>query len=218
MAPDKGGGEALLEMDFEVGLGGRVLKVKLRTSSRAVAVFGPSGGGKSTLLKTMAGVERRARGRVVVRGDVWLDSSREIFRPPWARQVGWVPQEYVLFPHLRVSENLSFAGASSEEAGVIADLLNVSHLLDRRPRSLSGGEQQRVALGRALLARPSVLLLDEPFSALDRPLRSHMAAVLREHIRSRDMILLLVSHDEGDAVALAQEHWMLSQGRLERVE
>jgi molybdate transport system ATP-binding protein len=218
MALDKGGGAASLEMDFEVGLGGSVLQVQLKTSSGAVAVFGPSGGGKSTLLKTLAGVERRARGRVAVRGELWLDSSRGLFRPPWARRVGWVPQEYVLFPHLKVSENLSFAGASAEDAEAIADLLKVSHLLDRRPRSLSGGEQQRVALGRALLARPTVLLLDEPFSALDRPLRSHVAAALREHVRVRDMILLLVSHDEGDAVALAQEHWMLSQGRLERVE
>jgi len=94
----------------------------------------------------------------------------------------------------------------------------VDHLLDRRPRGLSGGEQQRVALGRALLAKPRMLLLDEPFSALDRPLRSHVASRLRGYVQERGLLLLLVSHDEADAVALAQEHWLLSEGGLERVE
>jgi len=132
--------------------------------------------------------------------------------------VGWVPQEYLLFPHLSVLDNLTFAGAAAEEAIRVGGLLMVSHLVDRKPRGLSGGEQQRVALGRALLANPRILLLDEPFSALDRPLRNHVAAQLRDFVRETDTLLVLVSHDEADAVALAQEHWLLSHGRLERVE
>jgi ABC-type sulfate/molybdate transport systems ATPase subunit len=132
--------------------------------------------------------------------------------------VGWVPQEYLLFPHLRVRENLAFGGVSDQEVRKVAELLMVDHLVSRRPRSLSGGEQQRVALGRALLANPVLLLLDEPFSALDRPLRNHVAAKLREYLRDRELLLVLVSHDEADAVALAQEHFLLSGGRLERVE
>ncbi len=208
----------LLDLDFRVPLNGRSVEIQLRTRSRAVAVFGPSGGGKSTLLKTLAGIERRARGRVTVRNEIWLDTSTGRFRPPWRRAVGWVPQEYLLFPHLNVRDNLTFAGADPDRADAMAELLMVSHLLDRRPRALSGGERQRVALGRALLADPGILLLDEPFSALDRPLRNHVAGKLRDFIRERDTILLLVSHDEADAVALAQEHWLLSHGRLERVE
>lgn len=209
---------AVLDLDFRVPLDGQTLEVRLETASRTVAVFGPSGGGKSTLLRTLAGVDRRARGLVKVRGEVWMDSSSAVFRPPWERSVGWVPQEYLLFPHLSVLDNLTFAGAAAEEAIRVGGLLMVSHLVDRKPRGLSGGEQQRVALGRALLANPRILLLDEPFSALDRPLRNHVAAQLRDFVRETDTLLVLVSHDEADAVALAQEHWLLSHGRLERVE
>ena len=207
-----------LSLKFRAQLGARELDVQLESNSRAVAVFGPSGGGKSTLLRVLAGVERRAKGTVLIRGQRWMDSGEGVFLPPWERAVGWVPQEYLLFPHLRVKENLGFAGAGDEKIQEVGELLMVEHLLDRRPRRLSGGEQQRVALGRALLAGPSVLLLDEPFSALDRPLRNHVASRLRDYLREKDLLLVLVSHDEADAVALAQEHWLLSEGRLERVE
>jgi len=211
-------GVCVLDLDFQVRLGAREMEVRLETESLAVAVFGPSGGGKSTLLRILAGVERRAQGIVRVRGQMWMDTEGGFFLSPWERGVGWVPQEYLLFPHLRVRENLSFAGATPQEVEEVADLLMVDQLLNRRPRGLSGGEQQRVALGRALLAHPRILLLDEPFSALDRPLRNHVASRLRAYVREKDLLLLLVSHDEADAVALAHEHWLLSEGRLERVE
>ncbi|MCJ7628497.1 MAG: ATP-binding cassette domain-containing protein [Longimicrobiales bacterium] len=210
--------KGVLELDFRVGFGAGEMKVRLETESSAVAVFGPSGGGKSTLLRTLAGVERRASGVVRVRGQYWLDTQEGVFVSPWERRVGWVPQDYLLFPHLKVRENLNFAGATVQEVGEVAELLMVDHLLDRRPRRLSGGEQQRVALGRALLSNPGILLLDEPFSALDRPLRNHVASRLRDFVRTKELLMLLVSHDEADAVALAHEHWLLSDGRLERVE
>ena len=208
----------VLSLDFRVRLGVRELEVRLGSDSLTVAVFGPSGGGKSTILRTLAGVERRAQGVVRVRGRAWLDTDKGVFLAPWSRGVGWVPQEYLLFPHLSVRENLAFGGAGTSEIREVGELLMVDHLLKRRPGGLSGGEQQRVALGRALLADPSLLLLDEPFSALDRPLRSRVVARLRDYVRARGLLLLLVSHDEADAVALAQEHWLLSEGRLERVE
>jgi molybdate transport system ATP-binding protein len=211
-------GTGLLDLDFQVRVGTRNLKVRLRTKAPTVAVFGPSGGGKSTILRILAGVEKRAHGLVRVRGEVWMDTSAGQFLSPWDRSTGWVPQEYRLFPHLRVRENMAFSGASAGEVLEVGRALLVDHLLDRRPRGLSGGEQQRVALGRALLARPKILLLDEPFSALDRPLRNHVAARLRDHVRERGLLLLLVSHDEADAVALAQEHWLLSDEGLVQVE
>jgi len=207
-----------LFLKFQAHLGVRELDARLASDSRAVAVFGPSGGGKSTLLRVLAGVERRAKGIVRIRDQRWMNTEEGVFLPPWERAVGWVPQEYLLFPHLRVRENLGFAGASKEKIQEVGELLLVEHLLDRRPRRLSGGEQQRVALGRALLSSPRILLLDEPFSALDRPLRNHVASRLRDYLREKDLLLVLVSHDEADAVALAQEHWLLSEGRLERVE
>lgn len=210
--------KGVLELDFQVCLGALELEIRLETGSPAVAVFGPSGGGKTTLLRILAGVDRRARGIVRVRGQAWMNTDGGVFLSPWERGVGWVPQEYLLFPHLSVRENLSFSGPKLQEVEEVAELLMVDHLLDRRPRGLSGGEQQRVALGRALLSNPRILLLDEPFSALDRALRNHVASRLRDYVRKKDLLLLLVSHDEADAVALAHEHWLLSEGRLERVE
>jgi molybdate transport system ATP-binding protein len=206
------------ELELRLRLGARVLEVSLQASSPTVAVFGPSGGGKSTLLKVLAGVYPAARGRVRVHGRPWMDSDSDLFVPPWERRVGWVPQEYLLFPHLSVEENLGFAGAPGRRIKEVAEMLLVAHLLDRRPRGLSGGEQQRVALGRALLADPLVLLLDEPFSALDRPLRNRVAARLRDYVRHKELLLLLVSHDEMDAASLAQEHWLLTEAGLARVE
>ncbi len=208
----------ILELALSIPLAGGELRVDLLTDSLSVAIFGPSGGGKSTLLRTLAGVERRGSGVVRVRGRTWLDTRGSVFVAPWERGVGWVPQDYLLFPHLRVQENLGYGGGTAEEIGEVAELLMVEDLFDRRPRRLSGGEQQRVALGRALLAHPKLLLLDEPFSALDRPLRNRVAAALRGYIRDKEIPLVLVSHDEADAVAVAQEHWLLSSGRLERVE
>jgi molybdate transport system ATP-binding protein len=216
--PSEAAAGPTLEVDVRVPLGAGELSVELESRALTAAVFGPSGGGKSTLLRTLAGVERRATGRVRVGGEVWLDTDRGIFVPPWQRGVGWVPQDYLLFPHLNVRENLRYGGGTPAEVQEMARLLFVDHLLERRPRRLSGGEQQRVALGRALLRNPRILLLDEPFSALDRPLRNRVGSQLRSFVEERRVPLLLISHDEADASALAGEHWLLSQGRLERLE
>ena len=209
--------DATLDVAVTLAMGSLALRADLRTARRAVAVVGPSGAGKSTLLRVLAGVERRATGRVTVAGQTWLDSERAIFVEPWDRKVGWVPQDDLLFPHLTVRQNLAFAGADAVAVLEAAELLAVAPLLDRRPRHLSGGERQRVALGRALLARPRLLLLDEPFSALDRPLRLDLVRRVRAHAEGAGMMLMLVSHDEGDAEALADERWLLLEGGLTRL-
>lgn len=207
----------VLELDVRVPLGANELEIQLSTQAMTVAVFGPSGGGKSTLLRILAGVEGRARGRVSIQGKLWLDTSKGVFVHPWQRSVGWVPQDYLLFPHLTVRENLGYGGKGNQDVQEVAESLLVDQLLDRRPRRLSGGEQQRVALGRALMREPEVLLLDEPFSALDRPLRSRVGEALRGYVEEQGIPLVLVSHDETDAAALSQEQWLLSRGRLVRV-
>jgi molybdate transport system ATP-binding protein len=204
------------EMAVEIPLTDRTLTLAIKAESRTVAIVGPSGAGKSTLLRVLAGVEKRARGRLVVNREVWLDSGTGTVVPPWDRHVGWVPQESHLFPHLTVRENLQYAGAPDADVERTAELVDAASLLERRPRRLSGGERQRVALARALLASPSILLLDEPFSALDRPLRVQLAKDVRRWSEENDVPLVLVSHDEHDTDILADEHWHLNDGVFSR--
>ena len=190
------------------------LDVDWRPDSDHVAILGPSGSGKSTLLRALAGLEPSAEGRVSFGDEVWLDSDSGVNMPAWERRVGWVPQDALLFPHLSLRENLAYAGTGQPEVERMAESLFLSDLLDRRPRFLSGGERQRVALGRALLSAPRVLLLDEPFSALDRPLRSEIAAMVRAFASETGTPIVLVSHDEHDAELLADERWVLVRGSL----
>ena len=206
-----------IQLHLDIALGALTLHAELDTWSPAAALVGPSGSGKSTVLRVLAGVESRASGFVRVGGETWQDSGTGVFMPPWERRVGWVPQNALLFPHLSVRENLGFSGASAAEVDEMAGRLFVSDLLNRRPRRLSGGEQQRVALGRAILSRPRLLLLDEPFTALDRPLRELVAGRVSAFCRESGVPLVLVSHDERDAKALAEEQWIVSGGRLRHV-
>ena len=217
-APSANTSERLrIQLRLELSLGALSLHAELDTRSVAAAVVGPSGSGKSTILRVLAGVEPRASGFVRVGGETWQDSETGVFMPPWERRVGWVPQDALLFPHLSVRENLGYSGASGDEVDEMAGKLFVTDLLERRPRRLSGGEQQRVALGRALLSRPRLLLLDEPFTALDRPLRELVAGRVGAFCRESGVPLVLVSHDERDAETLAEEQWIVSAGRLRHV-
>ena len=203
-----------LHVQVRVALDAIELDVDWRPERDHVAILGPSGSGKSTLLRALAGLEPSAKGRVSFGDEVWLDSDSGVYMPAWERRVGWVPQDALLFPHLSLRENLAYAGAGQSEVERMAESLFLSDLLDRRPRFLSGGERQRVALGRALLSVPRMLLLDEPFSALDRPLRSEIAAMVRAFARDSGTPIVLVSHDEHDAELLADERWVLVAGSL----
>ena len=208
------GETSVLHVRVRVPLDAIDLDVDWRPECDHVAILGPSGSGKTTLLRALAGLEPNAEGRVSFGDEVWLDSDSGVSKPAWERRVGWVPQDALLFPHLSLRENLAYAGAGRSEAERMAESLFLSDLLDRRPRFLSGGERQRVALGRALLSGPRLLLLDEPFSALDRPLRSEIAAMVRTFARENGTPIVLVSHDEHDAELLADERWVLVGGSL----
>ena len=203
-----------LHVQVRVPLDAIDLDVDWRPEHDHVAILGPSGSGKTTLLRALAGLEPSAWGRVSFGDEVWLDSDSGVYMPAWERRVGWVPQDTLLFPHLSLRENLAYAGAGPSEVERMAESLFLSDLLDRRPRFLSGGERQRVALGRALLSAPRMLLLDEPFSALDRALRGEIAAMVRAFARDNATPIVLVSHDEHDAKLLADERWVLVAGRL----
>jgi molybdate transport system ATP-binding protein len=186
----------------------------LATRALRIAVVGPSGAGKTTFLRILAGLEP-ATGRIAVRGVTWLDGERRVRLPPWRRGAAWVPQEARLFPHRSARSNLAFGGATDEDVAAVAGRLGIEGLLDRMPRHLSGGECQRVALGRALLSHPRLLLLDEPFSALDRRRRDALSALLRELSVERDLPMVLVSHDERDVAALAEEVFEIADGCLQ---
>jgi molybdate transport system ATP-binding protein len=204
------------EFRLSFAVGERELRAELRSDCRALAIVGPSGAGKSTILRALAGVERRVGGFIAIKGEIWMDSESGKMLPAWERGVGWVPQDYLLFPHLSVGANLRYAGASEQQMSLVAESLEIEHLVERSPRGLSGGERQRVALGRVMLAQPELLLLDEPFSALDRALRSKVAERVGNFAREHGIPVVLVTHDERDAGALVEEWWELSGDGMTR--
>lgn len=179
-------------------------------------VVGPSGAGKSTLLETIAGLRKAEKGRIVLNG-------REITSlSPEHRGVAFVPQDYALFPHLTAKGNILLApkllkmpkDKLIEQFEFLCTLLNLSELLNRRPRQLSGGERQRVALARALMLTPQLLLLDEPFSALDPQMRPSVRRSLRQVFRTLKTTVLIVTHDLWDAAALGDKVFVLENGRI----
>ncbi|MBD0329587.1 MAG: ABC transporter ATP-binding protein [Thermoleophilia bacterium] len=188
------------------------LEVALRAGRETVAVVGPSGSGKTTLLRAIAGLLVPERGRVAAGEEVWLDTGRGVALPPERRAVGLVFQEYALFPHLSVAENVAYGGR-----GRARDLLRrfgLEPLAGVRPASLSGGERQRVALARALARDPAVLLLDEPLSALDAQTRAALRLELHGRLRELRLPTVLVTHDFEDAAVLADRVAVLLDGRV----
>jgi molybdate transport system ATP-binding protein len=198
-----------LESDLSLRFGSaseHILKFSVKSSARRIAVCGPSGSGKSTFLKVLAGVEKRALGILRVGGQVWQDSQSDIFVPSLDRRVGWVPQNALLFPHLNVEKNLLFSpSAPRMKWREVSEQLQIEHLLSRKPRNLSGGERSRVALARALLASPGVLLLDEPLSSLNDSLREEVLLFLKRHCEKNEVSLIMATHHHAEARFLCEE-------------
>ena len=184
-----------------------------------LAVLGPSGCGKTTLLRAIAGHLPLRAGRITV-GERVLSAPRHTVRPE-KRGVGWVPQEASLFPHLSVRENIAYGLPSGpgrrERVDELADLVGLSNLVERAPHQLSGGQGQRVALARALGPRPDLLLLDEPFAALDRKLRAALRVDVAELLRGQRTTALLVTHDQEEALSLADRVAVLREGKVLQV-
>ena len=203
---------ARLEIELDHHYPGFDLHVWLSTRARRIALLGPSGSGKSLCLRVLAGLERDGS---MPSGAIAVDGRRIDTLLPEARQIGYVPQHYALFPHLRVAEQLLFApDASAERAAFWARRFELMALLDRLPSQLSLGQQQRVALARALSRTSNLLLLDEPFAALDTPLRTRLRRALRGLQRDFDGTMLLVTHDPQDAAELSDEIVVISNGRV----
>jgi molybdate transport system ATP-binding protein len=206
---------ATLDLHLHSGLRAFALDVELTLGAETLALAGPSGAGKTTVLRMVAGLARPERGRILAGEDAWLDTGRGVDLRPERRAVGLVPQEYALFPHLSVEENVGFADPA--RAAELMARFGIAHLAGERPARLSGGERQRVALARALARQPKVLLLDEPLAALDAQTRRRVRDELGEMLRELAIPTLMVTHDIGDAAALADRVAVLVDGRVRQV-
>jgi molybdate transport system ATP-binding protein len=205
---------ATLFADFTLPLRSFDLELTLEVE-RTVALVGPSGAGKTSVLRVIAGLARPRAGRVALDGEAWLDVARRIDRKPDQRRVGLVFQEYALFPHLSVRQNVAYAGDGRTDE--LLERFRLSHLAKARPAEISGGERQRVALARALARDPGVLLLDEPLAALDAHTKAAVRVELAELLRDFDLPTIVVTHDYADAAALAGTVGVVVDGSLRQL-
>ena len=207
----------MLGVDIEKSLGGFTLAVRASTNAAVLGVLGPAGSGKTTLLNCIAGITRPDVGRIVIDGHTAVDTERRHVLAAAKRRIGYVFQSGLLFPHLTVDANLRYgmgAHGTPPAMAEVVDVLELNAMLARRPATLSGGEAQRVAIGRALLSGPRLLLLDEPLTGLDRRLAGRVLAYLKRVFESFDIPAVYVSHSVSDVVFLCDEAWCLADGRL----
>ena len=196
------------------------IQATLRSDARVLALFGRSGSGKSTVINIIAGLARADRGRVVVDGETWFDSERGIHLPVERRGVGYVFQDGLLFPHLSVEQNLRYGARRASAAArtsipfeQVTELLGLTPLLGHAVPTLSGGEKQRVAIGRALLSQPRLLLMDEPLASLDAARRSEILRLI-ERVRDEFRVrIVYVSHSIGEVSRLADDVVVMNEGR-----
>jgi ABC-type sulfate/molybdate transport systems ATPase subunit len=194
----------------------RAFDVELTLEARGtVALVGPSGAGKSSVLRALAGLVRPAAGTIRLGDDVWFDSRTHVSRPPEDRAVGVVFQHYALFPHLNVRRNVACGAPGNVDP--MLERLDIARLAEAMPATLSGGEQQRVAVARALAREPRLLLLDEPLAALDAHTRATVRSELRVLLRSLGLPAIVVTHDFEDAAALADLVGVLVEGRIRQL-
>ena len=203
-------------LDFTVHQGSFTLEIHQRFHAQAVALFGPSGAGKTTVLDSIAGLRRPAAGAIEVGGHALFDSERNLNVPAHARHVGYVPQDVALFPHMNVRRNIFYGegrGASTSPDTVLR-LLELAPLVDRGVAGLSGGERQRVAIARALMSGPDLLLLDEPLAAVDQSLRERILPYIE---RVRDELgtpLIYVSHSLDEVQRIADRLIVIEKGQV----
>ncbi len=181
---------------------------------RLLALTGPSGCGKTTIIRALAGLERPDSGHIRYKKKNWFNSTRNIFLQPRKRKVGYVFQEHTLFPHLTIRKNIAFACKDPNLVTELLELLRIRHLEDSSPQQISGGERQRTALAQALASNPDVLLLDEPFSALDGPTRKRLCRELSTMKEQFGIPIILVTHDLEEASQLGDHHICLEQGTV----
>ncbi|HFF9269320.1 TPA: sulfate/molybdate ABC transporter ATP-binding protein, partial [Campylobacter jejuni] len=183
-------------------------------ANEITAIFGESGAGKTTLLKIIAGLIKPEFGRIEVGDELWLDTQKNINLAIQKRKIGFVFQDYALFPNMSVKENISYAATSKQKVEELLSLMNLENLAKIYPKNLSGGQAQRVALARALAREPQILLLDEPLSALDFKMRSFLQDELVKILQHFKITTLLVSHDLAEIYKLSHRILELSDGKI----
>ncbi len=207
-----------LEIDAFLKQGDFALDISTTINRDTAGIFGPSGSGKSTLLHLISGLRKPERGRIVLNDTVFFDSKKKIYLPPEKRNIGVVFQDGKLFPHMTVEKNLMFGarrrGKDAPEVHSVINILNLNKLLKRYPEHLSGGERQRVAIGRALLSGPQLLLLDEPFSAIDINMRRELLPFISRLHAEFDLPIMIISHDLPDILQLTDYLLLIRNGEL----
>jgi molybdate transport system ATP-binding protein len=218
-----------VEVEKRLASQGRVfaLEVDFASESERVVLFGPSGSGKTLTIKAIAGLLRPDAGRIIIGGSVLFDLGKSIDIPARHRNIGYVPQDYALFPHLTIVENVGFglqknwhwrlARGDRLRVDEVLEIFELGQLKDSLPKDISGGQRQRVALARALIRYPRLLLLDEPFAALDTPLRARMRQELLKVQANFQIPMILITHDPEDVAALAQTVVVYDAGRISQV-
>ncbi len=209
-----------LSADLETRLGAFELSVAFESAGRLTALFGPSGSGKTSLVNLIGGLTRPDRGRIVVDGRVLVDTEARVFLPPHRRRIGYVFQDARLFPHMSVMQNLRYgrfftpARERYADIGRVIELLGIGHLLERPPALLSGGEKQRVAIGRALIASPKLMLMDEPLASLDEARKAEIMPYLERLRDEAEIPIVYVSHSVAEVARLATDVVALAGGRV----
>jgi len=210
----------MLSVSIKKRLGDFALDATFDSAGGVTALFGPSGSGKTSVITMIAGLTAPQSGRIVLDGDVLFDAAARIDVKPWKRRIGTVFQEGRLFPHLSVRHNLDYGrwmsglAADAKAFAHAIELLDIGHLLDRRPGRLSGGERQRVAFGRALLMKPRLLLLDEPLASLDAERKAEILPYLERLRDDSHLPMIYVSHDASEVARIATHVVRLESGRV----
>ena len=195
-------GDFILDVEFQLEKG------------QFLSIFGKSGHGKTTLLRIIAGLETPDEGYIEFNGKIYFDSEKKINLPPQKRNVGFVFQDFALFPNMTVYENLTFANRNEKKIHEILKKLEIYELKDRYPSTLSGGQKQRVALGRAIIRNPEILLLDEPLSALDESIRLKLQDEIKKIHNEYGLTSIIVSHDKKEVFKLADRVFVLENGKI----
>ncbi|MCF6296695.1 MAG: ATP-binding cassette domain-containing protein [Flavobacteriaceae bacterium] len=210
--------ELNLHKNLKSSFGEMLLEVQITIpKEKLIAFYGKSGAGKTTILKIISGLIQPDKGSVTVGNEIWLDTNKKIDLSPQKRSIGFVFQEYTLFPNMSVKENLLFALTKGQDKKIIAELIDIVDLGDlqnRSPNTLSGGQKQRIALARALVQKPNILLLDEPLSAIDHEMRVKLQQyILRVHSEFK-LTTILISHDISEIIKMSDYLYELDHGKI----